>query len=140
MERRVIRVVPDLPMILDIHAKMREVNNFLVSSNPLAVFLREDIEVYLVDDVGILVAVNIQQGGTAHGHITFWDKRLRGREGLVYNTAQIIMERNDLHSIWTAVPKSARRVVAFAKRAGFKAYHEDSQVVCLKLDRRNHGT
>lgn len=74
---------------------------------------------FLVDDVGIIAAV--PDGlGAAHVHITFWDKRLRGRETLCKGVARWLLENMNLMVLWTAIPYASRATLAFAKRLGFK--------------------
>lgn len=129
-------LTPDISVLLDIQQRLEAVPNFLPETNPLGVFLQEDAEVYLVDNVGVLVAVDIRAGDQAHVHMTFWDRRLRGRETLVETVARLVIQRHDLEYVWTAVPKKLRHVVAFVKRVGFEVFHEDERTLGLKLERR----
>lgn len=137
VERTVRRIHPDIITILRIQDQMEKVANFLPPENPLGIFFGENAEIYLVDDVGILVAADIQPGHQAHAHITFWDRRLRGREKLAKSIAKYVMDKNALEYLWTAIPKKSKRVVAFAERVGFAPFYTDHQVIGLKLDRRN---
>lgn len=73
---------------------------------------------FLVDDVGIIAAV--PDGlGAAHVHITFWDRRLRGREGLCREVAKWLLQNLHLMVLWTVIPKKSKTTLAFAKRLGF---------------------
>lgn len=74
---------------------------------------------WLVDDVGLLCfdpfTVRI-----AHVHITFWDKRLRGRESLCRAVAGHLMSEYQIDTLLTVIPDSAKIVGAFARRVGFQ--------------------
>ena len=74
--------------------------------------------IWRVDDVGIIAVLPVGPHA-AHVHITFWDKRLRGREGLCRSFARYILASLGLDTLWTGLPGSARATLAFAKRVGF---------------------
>lgn len=124
--------------LLDLYTSMQQGPNFLASKNPLGVLLAPDTEILEVDNVGALVAVAIQPGHEAHAHMTFWDARLRGREGLVRTTAELVMQAYQLNRIWTAIPLSSPKVIAFTERVGFKRFYQDDDRVGLRLE-RSHG-
>jgi len=79
--------------------------------------IRDHWKFWLVDDVG-LICFDPWIPGFAHIHITFWDRRLRGREHLVNVVIKSLMTRNNVHTVATVIPESSRVVAAFAKRAG----------------------
>lgn len=93
-------------------------------------FERLDKLYWTVDDVGLLIAN--QAGDT---HIFFWDKRLRGREGLCKAMAQVAMEIFGRDSVWTSIPETERAVIAFAKRVGFVQEKSEDGLVTLRLGR-----
>lgn len=80
---------------------------------------------FLVDDVGIIAAV--PDGlGAAHVHITFWDRRLRGREALCRGVARWLLQNLNLTVLWTVIPQASRTTLAFARRLGFiERKHQD---------------
>lgn len=80
--------------------------------------LREYWKFWLVDDVGLLCFDPFRQG-EAHVHITFWDRRLRGREGLCRELAKSLMLRHNVTMLLTVIPLGSRTVSAFARRVGF---------------------
>lgn len=90
---------------------------------------------FLVDDVGIIcVAPNrVEIMPNAHVHITFWDGRLRGREGLCRGLAREVLNAYSLSYLWTAIPDSSKMILAFAKRVGFKESRRFGPTVVLEL-------
>lgn len=134
---RSVRIMPrTLKEAYDVAQKMSKVPNFL-GNQPPEVLVQKNTAAFLVDGVGILYAADIREGESAHVHMTFWDGVLRGREELVHRTAGVVMQAFNLDHVWTAIPKSMPRVVAFTKRAGFFPFFEDDNLVALRLDRRN---
>lgn len=121
--------------LMELYAQLQRVPNFLEERNPLGVFLAPSTEILEVDDVGALVAVDIVPGRSAHAHMTFWDRRLCGREPLVRTAAELVMQAYDLAFVWTAIPVSNKQVLSFAERVGFLRFHEDGERVGLKLER-----
>lgn len=89
---------------------------------------------WLVEGVGLL-CFSMLTSNTAHVHITFWDRRLRGREGLCKALAGYIMDREGVETILTAIPPDSRTVLAFAKRVGFKPTATCNGRVVLSADR-----
>jgi hypothetical protein len=73
----------------------------------------------LVDKVGLICFVPDLDNG-AHVHITFWDKRLRGRELLCKAVAREMMLLRRFDKLWTIIPRTSRPTLAFTKRLGFK--------------------
>lgn len=96
----------------------------------LSEFKRLDKLYWTVDDVGLLIA---NKAGDCH--IFFWDKRLRGREGLCKAMANVVMEIFDRDSVWTSIPDTERAVIAFAKRVGFKEEKHEDSLITLRLGR-----
>lgn len=78
-------------------------------------FARVDKLYWTVDDVGLLIA-----NTAGDVHVFFWDKRLRGREGLCRGMAHVFMAIIERSSVWTQIPEKERAVIAFAKRVGFE--------------------
>lgn len=92
-----------------------------------------DAAVYRVDDVGVLAVLEIEEGLAAHAHITFWDGRMRGREGLCRTLARCTMRFYSLKALFTAVPCESAAVIAFARRVGFKMLGSANGVTLLQL-------
>lgn len=90
-----------------------------VTTTSIEKMLVDHWKFWLVDDVGLL-CFDPFQPGKAHVHITFWDKRLRGREQLCRTTALWLMEKYNVDTVLTAIPEKARTIVAFALRVGFR--------------------
>jgi hypothetical protein len=72
---------------------------------------------FLIDDCGLVGALPVHH--SAHVHITFWDRRLRGRELVCKELALAIQRSLRYNYLWTIIPDSARIVLAFARRVGF---------------------
>ncbi len=87
-------------------------------------FARLDKLYWTVDDVGIIIA---SEAGDVH--IFFWDKRLRGRERMCKEMAQIIMDFYHRSDVWTEIPSTERAVIAFAERVGFEREREGDTVM-----------
>lgn len=88
---------------------------------PLERLIAEHWKFYTVDDVGLL-CFDPFAPGKAHVHITFWDKRLRGREGLCRTALLEVMNRSNVDTVLTAIPLGLRVVRAFAKRVGMHSW------------------
>lgn len=118
-----LREVQPLPkkigVLLDVTEKLARVPNFLPQDGSVHSLIAPDSAFFLVDDVGIIGAMGIKRGHSAHVHVTFWDGRLRGREVLCREVAQLIIHVADLSGVFTAIPSERRTVVAFARRVGF---------------------
>lgn len=97
-------------------------------------FSRLDKLFWTVDDVGLLIA-----DSTGDTHVFFWDRRLRGREGLCRAMAYVTMEIFQLDATTTKIPESEKMMIAFAKRVGYTEEFELDGVVYLRL-RREHGS
>jgi hypothetical protein len=95
-------------------------NQPMETAEKIAQAMKYDTRIFAVDDVGIIVVAQVESDVTAHVHITFWDKRLRGRENLCIEMADLIQRLFQLQFLWTAIPVSSAATVAFAKRVGFK--------------------
>jgi hypothetical protein len=96
-------------------------------------FMRLDKLYWVVDDVGLIIA---NQAGDVH--VFFWDKRLRGREGMCRALVLIICEFYDRDFVWTKIPITERAVIAFAKRIGFQEKQSASAgLVTLVCNRRS---
>lgn len=106
-----------VPHILDTVEKLKTVPNFLVRGDEVRPFIQPGNIFLEVDDVG-LIAVIPTEHRLAHVHISFWDKRLRGREELCRTTAQWVSTLTGM-ILATGIPEQSRTVLAFAKRVGF---------------------
>lgn len=136
---REVRLMPrDLAHIMDLYAKLGQVVNFLSKTNPVGIFIDQRNTFFEVDDVGIIAVLPF--GGDimgCHVHITFWDRILRGREGLCRTLAEWVTELRR-EPLFTAIPDQDRVVLAFAKRVGFTVWREADNVVTLRFDRAYH--
>lgn len=91
---------------------------------------------FLVDDVGIICIVPHEEG-YGEAHITFWDRRLRGRDGLCRHIADELIRYNGFKCLATVIPKNRHSVLAFTKRIGFAPVAQDDDVVVLQYAPRN---
>jgi hypothetical protein len=82
--------------------------------------LRPETTVLKVDKVGVLCFVRLRQ--QAHAHVFFWDRILRGREGLCRKLALMMMDSQEVELLLTAIPPERRTTIAFAKRVGFQPW------------------
>lgn len=106
-----------LSHIIEVCVKMQRVPNFLPTDNPISIFVNPFNLFFEVDDVG-LVAVCPFGNHEAHVHVTFWDRRLRGREAICRVLAEWVVEQFGYH-LQTVIPADRVTVIAFAKRVGF---------------------
>lgn len=113
--------------IMEVVDLMQLVPNFLSEiENPYQIFLDPENTFLLIDDVGLVAIMPLAEH--LHCHITFWDSRLRGREGLCRKLAMFVTGLTKKELI-TAVPKDRRVLLAFAKRAGFtETFHNEESV------------
>jgi hypothetical protein len=132
IRRDVVRMDRTPANILQLYDRLQGVPNFMEGSS-LGRLLASGVEILLVDNVGVLVAVDIIPGEFAHAHMTFWDGQLRGREALVRTAAEVMMEAYDLQELWTAVPTQSAMVLAFTNRVGFTKVNEYKGNVALRL-------
>lgn len=110
---------------------MQLVPNFLSEiENPYQIFLDPANTFFQIDDVGVVAIMPLAEH--LHCHITFWDGRLRGREGLCKKLAMFITGLTKKELI-TAVPKDRRVLLAFAKRAGFTDTFHNEESVFLRF-------
>lgn len=73
-----------------------------------------------IDDVGIVFLSDIVPGLNADIHINFWDRRMKGREGLIREIAKFAINNFNLHRLSTSIPAYARPALARIKKYGFK--------------------
>lgn len=127
--RRQVRLMDmSVPAILDTIEKMSKVRNFLPKENPVAPFIQSGNVFFEVDDVGMIALIPTE--GLVHCHITFWDRRLRGREELCRTIAQwahAMMGK----ILATGIPETSPAVLSFAKRIGFKEMKREHGIVVL---------
>lgn len=128
VRREVRLVVPTVPWILDTIEKMNKVRNFLPRENQIAPFVRPGNVFFEVDDVGMIALV--PEEGLVHCHITFWDRRLRGREELCRTVAAWAMALTG-KILATGIPETSPAVLAFAKRIGFVEGNREAGIVVL---------
>jgi hypothetical protein len=143
IRRDVVRMEKSPANVLQLCDCLQRVPNFMQGSMMAGNLLARDVEILLVDNVGVLVAIDIIPGEFAHAHMTFWDGQLRGREALVRTAAEVMMEAYDLQELWTAVPAQSAMVLAFTNRVGFTKVNEYKGNVALRLLRTRelqHGT
>lgn len=127
--RRSVRLMGlSVPKILDTIEKMNKVRNFLPKENPVAPFIRPGNVFFEVDDVGMIALV--PENGIIHCHITFWDRRLRGREELCKTVAEWAHALTG-KILATGIPETSPAVIAFAKRLGFKEARREQGIVVL---------
>lgn len=99
--------------------KMRGVENFL-GDNPFLVLLDPSNKFFQVDDVGMIAVMPTRLWDSLlHVHVTFWDRRLRGREGLCRSLA-VWVSRFTGKQLFTQIPEDRRILIEFAKRSGFE--------------------
>lgn len=115
--------------ILSVVEKLEGVTNFLPATNAYSIFLDERNTFFEVDQIG-LIAVFPYSERVLHTHITFWDKRLRGREELCRDVARVIVGLTKKILI-TAIPEENAVILAFAKRLGFEEGSRNNGVVIL---------
>ena len=122
MLRQVRQFLPDSVNALHVYDAMKVCPAMLgKSAQSIEILLRDWWKFYLVDDVGLL-CFDPFQPGKAHVHVTFWDRRLRGREELCRQMCLMLMEWSNVQLVLTAIPLDARVVRAFAIRVGFKPW------------------
>lgn len=61
-----------------------------------------------VDDVGVIFFANIVPNDSADVHISFWDRRLKGRANLVKKALKFAFESFNLYRISTTIVESNR--------------------------------
>lgn len=137
--REVRRFIPSPEGVLWLYDQMRQVPNFHSANKPLRVdvlraMMATEDQYYTVDDVGV-ICVCKPDVDSACVHMTFWDRRLRGREALCRMLSSYVLNTLELNYLWTAVPLTSRTVIAFAKRVGFVDFGHSDSVQALKIDR-----
>ena len=73
----------------------------------------------MVDDVGI-VGFDLTTRAMPNIHVTFWDKRMRGRELLGTELCNWALDYFQVPAIFTQAPAASKVTIAWAKRLGFK--------------------
>lgn len=69
--------------------------------------------------IGLLYSHNIHPTLDATAHISFWDRRAKGREPLILFVTEWLMDRFSLMRINATIPPYQRGVIRFMKRLGF---------------------
>jgi len=124
----------DSVLIEELIERMWKVPTFLPVDPELArrMFQASNSIFFLVDSVGIVAVQDVSLGLAAHVHVTFWDRKLRGREGLCRKLAQYVMQRFGLVRLFTWVPETMPTVAAFAERVGFERRAWAKGVIALE--------
>ena len=138
-ERRglVGRTVREIEPTEQLEAYLQDRFAGVVSFGKLTRIYDKASRVFLVDDVGVLFKGPLEIDGLPDVHIAFWDRILVGREEMCYDVARIVAEDASAPGVWTAMPKTAKATLAFAKRVGFTVVNETSTLyvlVCLFHD------
>lgn len=99
---------------------MAGMENFLPKDNPYTFLLNPQNKFFQVDDVGLLAVIpSFEWPELLHVHITFWDGRLRGREGLCKSLAAMVSQLTGKF-LFTQIPEDRQALLAFAYRVGFQ--------------------
>lgn len=126
--RHVRQLLPDPADALEVYDRVQKVQNLFGSTlcaDTLRLLISCSDHFWRVDDVGVIYAAPLGRTG-AHVHITFWDKRLRGREQLCRELAARVVSACGYDTLWTAIPRASKAVLAFAKRIGFRVHSTDA--------------
>lgn len=126
VRRTVVDMPRDLRLWLEVTKLMEQVPNFLSKSyrKNTEIFMDSRNRFFLIDDVGVAAVLLEKSLPLAHVHITFWDRRLRGREELCKRLCDYVMFYMELDQLHTAIPQDSTAVLAFAKRIGFRFQSE----------------
>jgi len=89
---------------------------------------------WTVDDVGIFRLTEMMPLQSAHAHFLFWDKRFRGREGLIRASLKHAFDKYKFHRIKVEVPLYAQKTLVAVERIGFKKEGRMREVVKYKGD------
>lgn len=112
-----------IPWATEMVEKTSKVSNFLPKDNPFTVLLDNKNKFFQVDNVGLIAVLHMEGYQLLHVHVTFWDGRLRGREGLC-RALSIFVENMTEKFLFTQIPAEYRALIAFAKRVGYVAQHD----------------
>jgi hypothetical protein len=88
---------------------------------------------FLVDDVGMMLAGVLELDEMRDVHICFWDRVLWGREFLCRSMAERVAREGELRGVWTAVPWTSRATLAFARRVGFAMHKQLPEAALLTM-------
>lgn len=121
IHRCVEQLKPEIAAVEQVWQRMLGVPNIFERMTPewKAWMMQGFWKFWTVDDVGVL-CFDPWVRGNAHVHVTFWDKRLRGRERLCAVVAVELMKRYKVERLFTTIPREARVILAFAQRVGFR--------------------
>lgn len=128
---RTLRLMPrhDIAHIWRVVERCQRVPNFLPEDNPIAPFVIDQNLFFEVDDVGLIAVVPIDER-YSHVHITFWDGRMRGRELLCRSLSDWVHCISG-RILFTVIPETSEKVVAFCKRVGYVERARTEGVVTL---------
>jgi hypothetical protein len=91
------------------------------------------VRIFLVDDIGVMLKGPLEYIGLPDVHIAFWDKILNGREAMCRSMAQKIAEESHARGVFTAISKTGRATIAFARRVGFRISHTGETSLVLTM-------
>lgn len=135
-------LVPNSETVLGVYDKLKDVSNIFVRGYSTAILehlLSHAANYWLIGEVG-MVSVWPFATSQAHIHVTFWDKRLRGREQLARDFAGHIMKQQGIAVLWTAVPFERPATIAWAKRVGFLDWNvQDGKLVLFATSSMFHN-
>jgi len=120
--------------------RLKETDSFLrhVSmADALTLLLDERTYILTIDDVGAVILTSIHQGFAAEVHVTFWDGRVRGREGMCRKIADWLFRMFTLEQMFCLVPEGNTSGQRLAKAVGFKDIKHENGNVLLILERRS---
>lgn len=129
--RVVKEVQPTAQVIWDLMVKLSPISSPV---KDLRMLQDPRVRILLVDEVGVLIKGPLTNyKGWPDVHIGFWDKILVGREEMCYIVGQRLAADAHANGLWTAIPKSARTTIAFAKRVGFTVVRESDLAYGMEI-------
>ena len=128
--RRVKEVEPSQPVEEWLRKMMPK--DALPMKDPGMIF-NPKVRTLLVDSVGAIVQGPLDYEGMPDVHVVFWDLVLVGREAMCRSIAKRFIEDAGSYGVFTAIPRTSRATLAFAKRVGFKSVHESDHIELLTL-------
>lgn len=129
--RKVTEVQPSMELEAYLRSELPPDDNTPIKD--IGMIWHEDVRIWLVDSVGLLLKGFLEHEGLIDVHVAFWDKRLRGREAMCRAMAQNAARESGYHGVWTAIPMKARATIAFAKRIGFRQERVTNGIVIFTL-------
>lgn len=93
----------------------------------------KSVRIFLVDNVGMMMKGPFDWNGLPDVHVVFWDRILNGREIMCRSMARRIADDAGAKGVFTATPKDALTVIAFAKRIGFSQVSAGNGVIVMVM-------